>query len=108
MNFFENLQKVSRPAKMKRQDKNIMRVTHTRSPPATFCPSQPSNREKITFDQIGLCYTSMDAEFHDNQLLIKTLGKKNQQFRRYLQLKSTFFERKTWKILNFDHNLLLN
>lgn len=61
---------------MKRQAKNIMRVTHTRSPPATFFPSQPSNREKIKFDQIGSCYTPMDAEFHDNQLLIKTLGKK--------------------------------
>ena len=36
----------------------------------------------------------MDAEFHDDQLLLKALRKKNEPFRCYLQLKSTFFERK--------------
>ena len=37
----------------------------------------PKLQEKNKFYKIGSFYTSVDAEFHDDQLLIKALDKKN-------------------------------
>ena len=37
---------------------------------------RPKLQEKNKFYKIGSFYTSVDAEFHDDQLLIKALDKK--------------------------------
>ena len=70
MNFFETFQKVAKPAKMKRQTKKITMGTHIRSGP--FLPRKALWNGKNKFYQIVSFYTPMDAEFHDEQLLLKS------------------------------------
>ena len=51
----------------------------------------------------------MDAEFHDDQLLLKALGKKSTIQELFAVKKSTFFDCKNMDFKQyFDHNLLLH
>ena len=49
MNFFETFQKVSKPPKMKRQVKKIMRLPIRGLPRFVFAPTSPVNGEKSNF-----------------------------------------------------------
>ena len=49
----------------------------------------------------------MDAEFHYDQLLLKTRGKKS-TIQELFAVKVYIFDRKNMENAIFDHNLLLN
>ena len=63
---------------MKRQiKKNYGGYPHKVSPGLLFdLPNPITGGQGVEGCQIGSCYTSMDVEFHDDQLLLKALGKK--------------------------------
>ena len=85
MNFFETFQKVAKPAKMKRQTKKITMGTHVRSGP--FLPRKALWNGKNKFYQIVSFYTPMDAEFHDEQLLLKNSKVKTSTIQELLAVK---------------------
>ena len=80
--------------------------TRIRSPQGPFCPVGACNEgRKICL--ICLCYTSMDEEFHNDQILLKYLGKKISPSR-VINEEIPFFYFKIRLICTIQKNVILN